>query len=158
MNRLLIELGLAALLAYSAYAAGYAEGKAATTGRQAVAAVAGSEVNRAEGERRLGAQQGVIQDADKSTLQAHADSGTADHAAAGLRERTVATAARCHSAPTDPTPAEPGPPASAPGDLLADVQRRLDEAAGELAAYADSARIAGTACERSYDALTPDSR
>ncbi|MGX6566818.1 DUF2514 family protein [Cupriavidus necator] len=29
-----------------------------------------------------------------------------------------------------------------------------DRRAGELAEYGDSARIAGQACERSYDALT----
>lgn len=40
-------------------------------------------------------------------------------------------------------------------DLLAELFRRADARAGELARYADNARIAGLACERSYDALSP---
>lgn len=36
-------------------------------------------------------------------------------------------------------------------DLLADLQRRADDRAGELAEIADTARIRGEACERAYD-------
>jgi hypothetical protein len=39
-------------------------------------------------------------------------------------------------------------------DRVADVLGRADERAGELAEYADRARIAGQQCERDYDALT----
>ena len=42
-------------------------------------------------------------------------------------------------------------PDAGPADLLADLQRRADDRAGELAAVADSARARGAACERSYD-------
>lgn len=38
--------------------------------------------------------------------------------------------------------------------LIADVLGRADQRAGELAEYADRARIAGQQCERDYDALT----
>jgi len=38
-----------------------------------------------------------------------------------------------------------------PIHLLADLQRRADERAGELAAIADDARQRGLACERAYD-------
>lgn len=48
------------------------------------------------------------------------------------------------------------PPASAPVDLRSDVLGRLDGAATELAEFAERATIAGTACERSYDALTSE--
>ncbi len=37
-------------------------------------------------------------------------------------------------------------------DLLAELQRRADERAGELARIADDARGRGNACERAYDA------
>lgn len=37
-------------------------------------------------------------------------------------------------------------------DLLAELQRRADERAGELAEIADDARAKGKACERGYDA------
>lgn len=47
------------------------------------------------------------------------------------------------------------------GDLtrvLAELRRRADERAGELARTADASRIAGEACERAYDSLTNVSR
>ncbi len=37
-------------------------------------------------------------------------------------------------------------------DLLAELQRRADERAGELARIADDARARGSACERAYEA------
>ena len=42
-------------------------------------------------------------------------------------------------------------PDTGPADLLAELQRRADERAGELAHVADTARLRGLACERSYD-------
>lgn len=42
-------------------------------------------------------------------------------------------------------------PDTAPTDLLADLQRRADDRAGELAHVADTARTRGLACERAYD-------
>jgi chromosome segregation ATPase len=47
------------------------------------------------------------------------------------------------------------------GDLtrvLAELRRRADERAGELARTADASRIAGQACERAYDSLRSVSR
>lgn len=38
--------------------------------------------------------------------------------------------------------------------VLADLRRRADERAGELARIADESRIAGLTCEKAYDALT----
>ncbi|KRD25550.1 hypothetical protein ASE39_21730 [Acidovorax sp. Root267] len=42
-------------------------------------------------------------------------------------------------------------PDTAPAELLADLQRRADDRAGELAHVADTARTRGLACERAYD-------
>lgn len=42
-------------------------------------------------------------------------------------------------------------PDTGPADLLADLQRRADDRAGELAHIADTARARGLACERDYD-------
>ena len=42
-------------------------------------------------------------------------------------------------------------PDTSPTDLLADLQRRADDRAGELAHIADTARARGLACERAYD-------
>lgn len=47
-----------------------------------------------------------------------------------------------------------GQPGADPIGVLADVFTRADQRAGELAEYADRLRIAGTGCERAYDALT----
>ena len=47
------------------------------------------------------------------------------------------------------------------GDLtrvLAELRRRADERAGELARTADASRIAGQACERAYDSLAQATR
>ncbi len=45
-------------------------------------------------------------------------------------------------------------PDSSALDLLAELQRRADERAGELARIADDARIRGSSCERSYDSAS----
>ena len=42
-------------------------------------------------------------------------------------------------------------PDTVPAELLADLQRRADDRAGELAHVADTARSRGLACERAYD-------
>ena len=42
-------------------------------------------------------------------------------------------------------------PGTGPADLLADLQRRADDRAGELAHVADTARARGQACERAYE-------
>lgn len=42
--------------------------------------------------------------------------------------------------------------------MLIDVLGRSDKASGILADYADQLKVAGLACERSYDALAPDWR
>ena len=43
--------------------------------------------------------------------------------------------------------------ANSPEDLRTVVFSRIDDAAGVIAEYADKARIAGIACQRSYEAL-----
>ena len=56
------------------------------------------------------------------------------------RERATAAAAAGQCAPD-----------TGPADLLAELQRRADDRAGELAHIADTARARGLACERAYD-------
>ena len=57
------------------------------------------------------------------------------------RERATAAAAANQCAPDGPAL-----------DLLAELFRRADQRAGELAAVADNARARGAACERAHDA------
>ena len=66
---------------------------------------------------------------------------------AGYVERQRASASAAAAAgqcQVDPAPAV---------DLLAELFRRADERAGELAAVADDARVRGLACEAAYDAV-----
>ncbi|KAG0189024.1 hypothetical protein DFQ28_003969 [Apophysomyces sp. BC1034] len=91
----------------------------------------------------------IAEDAKKERDQARADAVATARAADGLRKQAAALIEHSRY------------PAAASGstatrdalDLLADVLGQLDKRAGELAAYADAARIAGQQCERSYDAL-----
>lgn len=92
--------------------------------------------------------QEITADARLEVERADAARAAADDAAGRLRvQYAAALASRCPAAPAS-TAAGGSPPAGSAADLLADVQRRLDEAAGELAAFADRARVAGLACER----------
>lgn len=121
--------------------------------RRVTAALKATAEAREEEQRRVAAHQEIAHVAELSRTRADADRRAADAAGQRLQQRVAATAARCDAA-SNPAVASPGPAASAPGDLLAEVQRRIDDAAGELADAADRARIAGLSCERAYDALT----
>jgi len=55
---------------------------------------------------------------------------------------------------SNPALADGGPTAGTSIDLLAYVFGRALDAAGQLAEYADSARIAGLTCARAYDSLS----
>lgn len=120
----------------------------------AVLAHATERENRAIEAGRVNRLQEALNDEHKKRLAVEADARSADAAAVSLRARvrSLAAAARCPAA--SPVAASSGPPADAPGDLLAELFERLDERAGELARYADQARLAGQLCERAYGALT----
>lgn len=108
---------------------------------------------RAEEQRRTAQIQEAQDAAHKARLAAESDARAARASADRLRQRAAELAASCSA--SNPTPAASSPAASAPGSVLADMLFRVDEAAGELARYADESRIAGQLCERSYEALSP---
>lgn len=87
--------------------------------------------------------------AQKATDAARADAAAARTVAERLRQRATQLAGSCSATPSAGVPS-PGAPASNPGDLLADMQRRIDEAAGSIAQYADEVTIARQACEASW--------
>lgn len=113
------------------------------------------EAARSEESRRFTALQRITDDTEDALAQARADAAAAGFAAARLQER-LATVARAASscARNSVTPGERKAADTAAG-VLADVQRRLDATADGIAGFADRAHVAGLACERSYDALTP---
>lgn len=108
---------------------------------------------RAEEQRRTAEVQKAADEAHHALERARADAAAADAAGQRLRERIAALTTACRAGPGGAGAATPGTPADPAADLLADVQRRLDEAADGIAAHADAARAAGAACERAYDAV-----
>lgn len=109
---------------------------------------------REEEERRHIAHQEIERASAQRTQAALADARAAATARDRLLLRVEALVAAAREAASHPGPAALGAPAGDPIGVLADVLRGVDERAGILAEYADQARIAGLACERSYDALT----
>ena len=122
--------------------------------RMASAAASASEAARFEEQRRTVAQQGIIRHAETAQDTIRAAAVRASDAGDGLRFRAAAVAASCDPATSDPAASGAGPAASSPGDLLADVLGRMDEAGRQLAAEADRRGVAGAACESGYGSLT----
>lgn len=108
---------------------------------------------RLEEQRRTAAQTEIANAATKDAESARADARSAGDAADRLRLRVADLLAASRSA-KDPAATGGSPAAGDPIGVLADVLDSADKRAGVLASYADQARIAGLACERSYDALT----
>jgi hypothetical protein len=108
---------------------------------------------RREEQRRLFEQAEIANAAKKEADQARADARAADAIAGRLRQR-VADLVAASRAGGDSTATSGGSAAGDPIGMLADVLGRCDRRAGILAQYADAARIAGQACERTYEALT----
>ncbi len=101
--------------------------------------------------RRLRAAEEVNRVASNNLAVARRDAAAADAARAGVLDHVAELEAR--AAAGDSCTAADRQAAGAAARMLADLQRRADERAGILAAYADEARIAGEACERAYDSL-----
>lgn len=164
MNRDIIAwggfIGLAAaafaLVGWSSYRHGVQTERAIWERRQAEAerkAKEQAEANAAETARRFAAQQAIINQALREKENARLDADRASAAGERLRKQIASLAASCR-ATSDPSAIGAGETAAASGDLLNGVLERLDQAADRIARYADEARAAGLACERSYDALT----
>ncbi|MEG1214579.1 MAG: DUF2514 family protein [Leclercia sp.] len=111
---------------------------------------------RAEEQNRQDKIDAIEKRAEEQIAQAVAD---ADHARAvtdGLHDEAakltarLAASERIRCAAT----ASEGSAGTTGSELLAELFRRADQRAGELAAIADQARIRGLTCEAAYDALT----
>lgn len=108
---------------------------------------------REEEQRRQSEIDKVRQDAEKQIAMAESDAAAASAAADSLHEQARRLEARANQCAGNPAASQPGQATAQPGVVLADVLRRADERAGELAAAYDRSRAAGLACERAYDAL-----
>lgn len=90
--------------------------------------------------------------ASAALAAADADAGRARVVADGLQRDLAAYLNQHRAAAQARAAAGQCTPDTAALDLLADLQRRADARAGELAGIADTARARGTGCERAYDA------
>ena len=95
-------------------------------------------------------------DTDAQAALAAADAGRARAVAARNRlQRDLADYLTQHRAAAQARAAAGQcTPDTRPAELLADLQRRADDRAGELAHIADTARARGLACERAYDSAS----
>ncbi|RQR87624.1 MULTISPECIES: DUF2514 family protein [unclassified Burkholderia] len=139
-----------AITAGGGYLKGYHDADQSATVSDQAKQIRDLKAERDESNRRAAAQSENAKDASKQRTAALADAFAAHAAAGSLQQRVdqLVAAAR------HPATATGSPAAGDALDLLADVLGRADQRAGELAAYADAARIAGQQCERDYDALT----
>lgn len=92
----------------------------------------------------------VQKDARSKTEELAAHLSAAGTAAERLREQVAELSRRPAACPAAAGGSEAADLARL---VLADVLSRIDAAAGELAAHADRARVAGMACEAAYDSL-----
>lgn len=113
---------------------------------------------REEEQRRETAKQEVIDEAHQQTAVAQADAASATAASASLRSQLTKYAAAVRKATSDPVATAGSSATTDPIGLLADMLSRIDERQGRVASYADSAHIAGAACERYADGLQPTPR
>lgn len=118
----------------------------------AAATAAQKVADAAETQRRVTEQQGIAHDAAIQADAARADAARAAAARNSLRVQLAAVVA-ANRRPTDPASAASGATGGDPLGVFAEMLGRIDDAAGRYAAEADANRIAGLACERSYDAI-----
>jgi hypothetical protein len=155
-----LALALAALLAWQAVARLGAERDAA----QARADLAGEREASATAARQASERYRNLEDKHRDDIRTidtqarqelarSAADADAARAAAGRLRGDLASYITAHRAAAQARAAAGQcAPDTAALDLLAELQRRADERAGELARIADDARGRGSACERAYDA------
>ena len=96
----------------------------------------------------------IGRDAETQIGKARSAAAVADAAAVGLRaDYARAVAAYRDLAASTAADANAGPATDQAGDLLANVFGRIDQAAGDIARYADEAGFAGQACWAAGQAL-----
>jgi len=159
MSRQRTALG-AALLAAALFGAGWQiqgwrmDAKIAALHTQHAAALADAQAAaRAIETRRMEEIEHV-----RATAQTRIDTlrGDADRAgAAAERLRRELAAARARGTASDTTAADRGPrqPDTTTVDMLTGLLERMEQEAQSMAGYADELRIAGLACEASYEAV-----
>jgi multidrug resistance efflux pump len=107
---------------------------------------------RATEERHKLELKGIVNETQAQIDKAQLDASNARRSSKRLLD-AFANTPGCSQTPGSTTTATASQAASAPEDLRRNVFSRIDDAAGELAKYADEAHIAGLACERAYEVV-----
>lgn len=112
------------------------------------------EEARAEEQRRQGEIDAIEKKAEGQIAQAIADADHARDISVGLHAEASKLAARLAASERARRAAtsSSGATGTTDAELLAELFRRADQRAGELAATADKARVRGLTCEAAYDA------
>ncbi len=118
-----------------------------------LAEVIGERGARQEEQRRAQAQEEARVYAQEERTIADAGAAGADAAGQRLRDEASKLAATVSCPGPDTAAIARGQAATRAAMVLSDLLTRADERAGELAQAYDRARIAGLACEASYNAL-----
>ena len=141
--------GWAALKMYGK--AQYGEGYAAAQTEYQLLAAQATQAAREEEHRRIQEVENVRVQAQSEIDTARAAAARADDTAGRLRVEL----ARIRSAASAAAASHggQGQPGADPVSVLADLLGRLERDGRAIAGYADQLRVAGLACERSYDAL-----
>lgn len=145
------------------YTAGYGEADAAWSlkwqqrdAADATALALRQAEARTEEQRRQGEIDAIEKRAEGQIAEAVADADRARVVADGLHDEAAKLATRLAASERARRAATAigSPPGTSGSELLAELFRRADQRAGELAAIADQARIRGLTCEIAYDALS----
>lgn len=151
-----------ALVLYGAFS--YRAGKASVRAEfdsykiaQQESRILADRAQRTEEARRQDAITKEAEDAQKQTNVVEPDIRRSSDSASGLRSAAADTALRSSKDSCASTASQSKPDSQAL-DLLAQLLGRSGERTAELGAYADRLAIAGSACERSFDALRASQR
>ncbi|MFJ4349654.1 DUF2514 domain-containing protein [Pseudomonas sp. NPDC089428] len=118
-----------------------------------LAEVIGERGARQEEQRRAKAQEEARAHAQEQRTLADAGAAGADAAGQRLRDEGAKLAATVSCPGTDSAAIARGQAATRAAMVLSDLLARADARAGELAKAYDGARVAGIACERSYQSV-----
>lgn len=161
---IVVVLAVAAVWGFShwRYSAGYADADqhwreewAQRDARDATALAQRQTEGRAEEQRRQGEIDAIRKEASQQLAGVQADADRARVASRGLHDRADKLARRLADRERACGAGTPGRGETKTNGavLLADLFRRADDRAGELAREADEARARGLACEAAYDAV-----
>lgn len=108
---------------------------------------------RTEEQRRAAALEVVVNETEKKLNGARISLDDSRRVGQRLRNQIAAITSNCRPATSGTSSPSPGQTEDATERMLADVRRRLDEAAEGIAGFADQSHIAGRACEQIYSEI-----